>query len=283
MTLSKRHRPRLSRSSNATGTPKPKSSRRPKSASSPSSKASEPVRLQVALAHAGVASRRKAETLITQGRVKVNGSTVRELGVKVDPAKDRVEFDGKPLRKSPEEFICLLLYKPKGVISTVSDERSRRTIMSLLPPDTPRVYPVGRLDRDTTGLLLLTNDGEIAFRLAHPSFEVHKKYRVWVRGKVRLEDLRRLEKGVQLERRERKTAPARLERLSMEEGVTCIEVVLHEGRNRQIRRMFEGLGYEVQRLKRVELAGLTLGRLKPGESRRLSTQEVTQLKKAVKL
>jgi len=232
-------------------------------------------RLQKVIAHAGVASRRKAEELILEGKVKVNGHVIKELGTKVNH-HDKIEVNGIPLEK--EEPVYFLLYKPRGVISSVSDDKGRKVVTDLFPNVTERIYPIGRLDYDTSGIILLTNDGEFANTLMHPKYQVDKAYVAKVKGIPTKETLRQLEKGIQLE--DGKTAPARVKLLSLDKKkqTSIIELVIHEGRNRQVRRMFEAIGHEVMKLKRERFGFLTLQGLTTGEFRELSPHEVKQLR-----
>ena len=232
-------------------------------------------RLQKVLAHAGVASRRKAEELILQGKVKVNGKVITELGTKVS-ASDTVEVEGVKLEK--EQKVYYLLYKPRGVISAVTDDKGRKTVTDLLPHVTERLYPVGRLDYETSGLLLLTNDGDFSYALTHPKFKVDKTYVARVKGIPLKEQLRPLERGIVLE--DGKTAPAKVKLLSGERKTNkaIVEITIHEGRNRQVRRMFEAIGFPVQKLKRERFGFLTLHGLNAGEWRELTTHEVKQLR-----
>ncbi len=227
------------------------------------------MRLNAYLARAGVASRRKADELIKAGRVTVNGKP-GELNTFVE-SRDRVEVDGKPVAK--QQLAYLLLHKPAGVVTTARDPQGRPTVVDLVPPE-PRVVPVGRLDADTTGALLLTNDGDLAHRLAHPRYEVEKVYVADVEGEPTDETIRLLEQGVDLD--VGRTAPARVRR----RGPSRLELAIHEGRNRQVRRMCEAVGHPVRRLHRRVYAGLTLGKLKPGEWRRLGQDEVASLRAA---
>lgn len=226
------------------------------------------MRLNAYLARAGVASRRKADELIKAGRVRVNGEP-GQLNTFVQ-ANDRVEVDGKAVAK--QQLTHLLLYKPAGVVTTARDPQGRRTVVELVPQE-PRVVPVGRLDADTTGALLLTNDGELAHRLAHPRYGVEKTYVVDVDGEPSDEAIARLVRGVELE--DGVTAPARAQRL----GRARIELTIHEGRNRQVRRMLEAVGHQVTRLHRSVYAGLTLGGLEPGAWRELEPSEVERLRR----
>lgn len=236
-------------------------------------------RLQKVIAHAGIASRRKAEELIIAGKVTVNGKVVKELGVKVSPS-DKVEVEGIPVES--EVPVYFLFYKPRGVISSVQDEKGRKTVTDYFPEIEQRIYPVGRLDYDTSGLLLLTNDGEFANLLMHPSSEMEKVYIAKIKGIPTREKLRSLEKGIQLE--DGKTAPARAKMLSLDKrkGSAIIELTIHEGRNRQVRRMFEAIGHPVMKLRREQYAFLTLHGLKAGEARELTTHEVKRLRALAK-
>jgi 23S rRNA pseudouridine2605 synthase len=231
------------------------------------------------LAQAGVASRRKCEELITSGRVKVNGAVVRELGTKVDPHQDEIVVDGQPIKR--ENLVYLLLNKPTGVITSLRDPEGRRVVTDLLKGVRERVYPVGRLDYDTSGLLLLTNDGELANRIAHPSFEIEKVYRAWVKGIPSAENVRRLATGIELE--DGRTAPgeARVLETDRKGNRALLELVIHEGRNRQVRRMCEAIGHPVLSLERTRLGFLTLEGLKRGEYRPLTKEEVDRLKRGM--
>jgi 23S rRNA pseudouridine2605 synthase len=236
-------------------------------------------RLQKYLAHAGVASRRRCEQLIVAGRVTVNGETVTVLGTQVDPQRDRVEVDGKPITL-PRRHTYLLLNKPRGYLSTARDLHGRPTVMDLIPPGT-RVYPVGRLDMDSEGLLLLTDDGELAQRLTHPSYEHDREYHVWVDGRPEERSLQRLREGIELE--DGPTWPAEVAVLRRERGGTWLRFVIHEGRTRQVRRMCEAVGHRVRRLIRVAMGPLTLRDLAEGQHRALTRQEQRALRQAVGL
>jgi 23S rRNA pseudouridine2605 synthase len=229
------------------------------------------MRLAKHLAHAGVASRRAAETLIAAGRVRVNGELVRDPARDVD-STDHIEIDGRTLA-GIELRVVYALNKPLGVVSTARDTHGRPTVVELVPADGLRLYPVGRLDADSSGLILLTNDGELANRLTHPRYEVPKTYRARVGGgRVGEDALRMLRDGVELE--DGLTAPARVRRIAPEE----IELTIHEGRNRQIRRMCEAVGHPLLALERVAFGPLRLDGLRPGAYRRLSDAEVERLR-----
>ena len=243
-------------------------------------------RLHKFLARCGVASRREAESLILQGRVTVNGQVIQELGTKIEPGKDRIEVDGIPVK--PQPYIYIALNKPKGVVTTVEDREGRPTVMDLLKGFKTRVYPVGRLDMESEGLLLLTNDGELAFRLMHPRYHVEKRYLVKVRGTPTEKKLDKLRKGIRLEDEKRKglyrkTAPARIKVIKSRGKETELEVILREGRKRQIRRMFQAIGHPVVSLVRVAVGNITLEGLPKGKYRHLTPQEVAELKRRVGL
>jgi len=233
----------------------------------------ETFRLQKFLAHCGVASRRKAEEYIRNGKVKVNGKVVAEMGVSVT-SEDRVEVDGKPVRLEKNK-VYILLHKPKGYVTTVHDPQGRDTVMDLLQGVEERVYPVGRLDYDSSGLLLFTNDGQLANRMMHPSHEVVKVYVATIEGTPSVEAIRRLEKGIRIE--DYTTAPALVKVLKDYGEKTKLEITIHEGRNRQVRKMCEAIGHPVIRLKRVAYGSLELGNLKPGQWRYLTDGEQKQL------
>lgn len=232
-------------------------------------------RLQKVIAQAGIASRRKSEELIKDGRVRVNGKVVTELGLKVS-SSDRVEVNGIQIEK--EEPVYFLLYKPRGVISSVNDEKGRKVVTDFFQHFKERIFPVGRLDYDTSGLLVLTNDGEFANLLMHPKNEIDKVYVAKVKGIPSKENLRKLEKGIRLE--DGKTAPARVKLLSADnkKQSAIVEITIHEGRNRQVRRMFEAIGHDVLKLKRERYGLLTLNGLKTGDARELTPHEVKQLR-----
>lgn len=231
-------------------------------------------RLQKILARAGVASRRKAEELMLDGRVKVNGKVVAELGAKADPLKDKIEVDGRNIsHKGPPAYI--LLNKPKGYISSVSDPLKRPVVTDIIK-EKARVFPIGRLDYDAEGVILLTNDGELANKLIHPKFNVPKKYLVKVKDVPTAEDLQKLEKGVYLD--DGRTLPAKARFIRKTQENSWIELTVTEGRNRLVKRMCMAIGHPVAKLKRVEFAGIKLGSLSPGQYRLLTNKEVERLK-----
>lgn len=238
-------------------------------------------RLQKFLAHAGVASRRHAEELMAAGVVTVNGQVVRELGTRVDPAADDVRVRGRRVRVAAGH-LYVVLNKPADVVTTAYDPQGRRTVLDLLPEEwrERRVYPVGRLDRDSEGLLLLTDDGEFALRLTHPRYALPKEYAALVAGRPSRAALARLERGVRLPGEERPTAPARVWEMRSQGEATWVGIEIHEGRNRQVRRMFEVVGHPVLRLRRVRLGPLLLGTLGRGRSRLLTADEVERLMRA---
>jgi 23S rRNA pseudouridine2605 synthase len=239
-------------------------------------------RLQKIIAAAGIASRRKAEELITSGLVTVNGQTITELGSKADPERDHIRVNGKLLR-GPEHHVYLLMNKPKGYVTTVRDPENRPTVIDLLRGVRARVYPVGRLDYGSEGLLLLTNDGDLAHGLMKAASHVPKTYLVKVAGNPNEEGLARLRQGVSIpaERGRRvKTAPAKI-RIIREAANPWYEVTLTEGKNRQIRRMFEEIGHHVEKIRRVRYGPLELD-VVPGEFRKLTTEEIAKLKSSVR-
>ncbi len=236
-------------------------------------------RLQKLLARAGVASRRKAETLIRQGRVAVNGQVITETGFRADPERDGITVDGRPVALEPPVYY--VVNKPRGVVTTMSDPQGRPTVADLARQlgIGARVFPVGRLDAETEGLLILTNDGSLAFRLTHPRYEVDKTYHALVEGVPGPVALRTLARGVPLE--DGVTAPARARLVARDGERTWIEVTIHEGRKRQVRRMCLAVGHPVVRLRRVRVGPLDLGDLDPGAGRPLTGEEVARLKAAV--
>lgn len=234
----------------------------------------ETIRLQKYLADQGVASRRGAEQMIADGLVQVNGKTVTEMGLKIDPQRDRVSVNGQQLG-GKQRLRYILLYKPAGFICSVQDERGRRTVMDLIPEVEERVYPVGRLDYNTSGLLLLTNDGPLTHRLLHPSHEVQKTYQAEVEGFLPNGAVEKLRRGVQLS--DGMTAPAQVRILRQRENSCLVEISIHEGWNRQVRRMMDAVGHPVKHLKRVGEGFLNLQGLTPGQWRELRPEEVRRL------
>lgn len=234
------------------------------------------VRLQKFLAHCGVASRRGAETLIAQGRVSVNGTVITEMGVQIDEENDRVMVDGVPVQPE-KKMVYVLLNKPVGYVTTVSDDKGRNTVMDLVADIPVRLYPVGRLDYDTEGLLLMTNDGDLTYRITHPKNNVEKTYVAEVTGNISMNTLLQLRNGVYLDGV--KTSPAKVEVIGATRFGTKLEITIHEGKNRQVRRMFEAVGCIVKRLKRTREAGLILGHVPLGHWRKLTEAEVNMLKK----
>jgi 23S rRNA pseudouridine2605 synthase len=230
----------------------------------------EKIRLQKYMAQCGVASRRHAEELIQAGQVKVNGKITTEMGVLVSE-KDKVEVGGK-LAKKERNLIYIMLNKPSGYVTTVSDPEGRRTVLDLIEGVEERIYPVGRLDYDTTGLLLLTNDGDFAYSNTHPGQETRKTYMAEILGVPSNETLQMLRKGVTLDGRP--TSPAEVDVVEIKDKSTLLKIVIHEGRNRQVKRMCETVGHNVLRLKRTAVGKLVLGSLKLGQWRYLSPQEV---------
>ncbi len=239
-------------------------------------KSSEKVRLQKFLADCGVASRRKSEQMIIDGMVRVNG-VMASIGDKVDPIKDKVTLNNKRISMPKESKYYIMLHKPRGYITTMNDEQNRKCVADLIKDINARVYPIGRLDRESEGLLLMTNDGEFANNIIHPSKHIEKTYRVTIRPKITEEQITKMCIGMEIDGRE--TAPARVRVLESEPGRVVLEVILQEGRNRQIRKMCEELGLEVARLKRVSIGSLKLGMLQPGKWRNLTKEEINSLKK----
>jgi pseudouridine synthase len=239
-------------------------------------------RLQKILARAGLASRREAERWIVEGRITVNGAIVRKLGTQADPAKDSIKVDGKRVKPASAP-LYYALHKPAGVITTLNDPEHRPDITPFLARlgEKRRVFPVGRLDYNTTGLLLLTNDGELALRLTHPRFGATKVYRAKLSACPTEEELQRLRKGIRLD--DGMTAPARVRVVDRLKKNAWVEIELNEGRKREVRRMFEVLGYFVEKLIRIRIGTVCLGDLPPGELRPLSQIEIRSLKKMVGL
>lgn len=237
----------------------------------------EKVRLQKYMADAGVASRRKSEELIAKGHVKVNGKLITEMGVKVDN-HDRIEVDGVPMEEEKKRYI--LMYKPRGVISAVSDDKDRKVVTDLLEDDVrERVYPIGRLDYDTSGLLLLTNDGEFANHLMHPRYHVDKTYIAKVEGILTTEEIRKLENGIKLKGYTTAKAKVRVMSKDKKKNSSIVRMVIHEGHNHQVKNMFDAVGRKVEKLSRESYDFMTLDGLVSGQYRDLTRLEVATLKK----
>ena len=230
-------------------------------------------RLQKVIANSGYCSRRKAEELILKNKVVVNGKVVNELGFKVDP-NDAITIDGKALRIEEKEYI--LLYKPRGVVTTTNDEHNRKTVLDLIKSD-KRLYPVGRLDYDTSGILLLTNDGELTNLLTHPKNHVNKVYVAKVKGLVHKDEILKLRSGVVIDGIKTSSAGARIMSYDKKSDTSIVELIIHEGKNHQVKNMFSTIGHEVIKLKREKIAFLDLKGLKSGEYRYLNMKEVKKL------
>ncbi len=231
------------------------------------------MRLNKFLSSSGVASRRKCDELILEGKVEVNGKVVNTLGIKIDEKKDKVKVGGKVI-KLPSSFVYIKLNKPKGYACTASDEKGRKTIYDLVECE-ERLFSIGRLDYDTEGLIILTNDGNFANQVAHPRYKMEKEYRVTVEGEIKESELAVMRKGVVVEGQ--RMPAARVEWLSFENGFTKLSIIIDEGQNRQIRRMFEAIGHQIKLLKRVRIGEVRLGGLKRGEYRDLTEAELNLL------
>jgi len=236
------------------------------------------VRLQKLIAGTGIASRRKAEVMITAGRVTVNGKVVTELGIKVDPTRDHVKVDGKHI-SAAQPFVYLMLNKPKNVVSTLDDPGGRETVKDFLRGVSVRVFPVGRLDFDGEGLMLLTNNGDVAQALLHPRYHVPKMYLIKVKGVLTDEEIKKLEQGVRLE--DGMTSPASVKKVRKVEANSWLEITIREGRKHQVKRMLEAVGHPVIKLLRIKMGPLTLGNLEPGEYRFLTDREANALRELV--
>ena len=236
------------------------------------------VRLQKLIAGTGLASRRKAEEMIAAGRVMVNGKTVTELGTKVDPACDHVKVDGKHL-SAAQPFVYLMLNKPRNVVSTLDDPGGRTTVKDYLRGVSVRVFPVGRLDFDSEGLMLLTNNGDLAQAMLHPRYHVPKTYLIKVKGVLTDDEIRSLEEGVKLE--DGMTGPAQVKKVRKVEANSWLEITIREGRKHQVKRMLEAVGHPVIKLLRIRMGSLSLGDLQPGEFRFLSDREANALRRLV--
>ena len=236
------------------------------------------MRLEKFLSESGIASRRDAKKYVSAGRVTVNGEKVLIPGTHIVPQQDEITFDGNPIRGKPKQ-IYLMLNKPAGYVTTVRDERGRPTVMALVRDIPERIYPVGRLDLDTEGLLLMTNDGDFAHRILHPSHEIHKTYIAWVEGQPNRREIQRLREGIEIE--EGVITSAQVNQIGRGEGQTQFKVIIYEGKKRQIRRMFHAVGHDVAHLKRVGIGSLSLGRLSIGKYRPLTQAEVKSLNREV--
>lgn len=232
------------------------------------------VRLQKYIADCGIASRRKAEELILHNMIMVNQIVVNELGVKIDPSKDIVTYEGKQIKPETAK-VYIMLNKPEGYVTTSNDQFNRPTVLDLVQSDY-RIFPIGRLDYDTTGLLLLTNDGELSNILTHPKYKVEKTYIAEVAGILKRNDIESFKKGIKID--DYVTAPANLEVLSFKGTISHIKIVIHEGKNRQIRKMCSAIGHRVLKLKRVKYGNIDLGRLHEGSWRNLTKKEIDYLK-----
>lgn len=237
------------------------------------------IRLQKYLAEAGVASRRACEKLIDEGRVKVNGRVVKEQGVSIDPQKDHIVFDGKVIKLNQKK-VYIMLNKPTGYVTTGDDELNRPTVMDLLKGVEERVYPVGRLDYNTSGLLLFTNDGNLTQKLTHPKHEIFKTYQARIEGMITESEANQLRRGVDIG--DFMTSPAKVSVLSIDEKESKVEISIREGKYHQVRRMFTAVGHEVIQLKRLSIGTITLKNLKRGEWRHLNTEEIHFLKDVVR-
>ena len=230
-------------------------------------------RLQKVIAESGITSRRKAEELIKEGKVKVNGKTITELGTKVSN-KDKVEVNGKPIEKEVKEYY--ILNKPSGVVTTTQDEHNRKTVIDLIPTKA-RIYPVGRLDYDTTGLLLLTNDGDFANILMHPSNKVEKVYMAKLKGIIKGEQINKLKEGVEIDGHTVKASRVKLKKVNEKTNSCMVQITIHEGKNHQVKKMFESVGFLVDKLKREKVAFFDLKDLQSGEFRKLTPKEISKV------
>ena len=231
------------------------------------------MRLNKFLSNSGVASRRKSDDLISQGKVRVNGKTVTEFGTIINEKKDKVEVEGKAVCL-PSSFVYIKLNKPKGYACTANDEKGRKTIYELVKCE-ERLFSVGRLDYDTEGLIILTNDGDFANKIAHPKYAIEKEYKVNIEGEIKESELAVMRKGAVVEGE--KMPSAKVNFLSYENGITKLSVVIDEGQNRQVRRMFEAIGKDIKQLKRIRIGGVKLGGIKRGDYRDLTPEELDML------
>lgn len=233
------------------------------------------VRLQKYLADCGIASRRKSEQLIIDGKIKVNGKIITELGTKIDDKKDIIYYNNKKVAKE-NKLIYIMLNKPEGCITTVKDQFERTTVMDYIKDVNERLYPIGRLDYETSGLLLLTNDGDLAYKLTHPKHNIKKTYIAKICGVPTKEEIKKFENGLYID--DYKTSPAKIEIIKQEGKYTEVRIEISEGRNRQVRKMCEAINHQVKELKRIGVANLSLNNLKKGTYRRLTKEEVYYLK-----
>lgn len=230
-------------------------------------------RLQKVIAQSGLTSRRKAEQLIKEGKVKVNGKQITELGMKVS-SKDKVEVNNKPIEKEQKEYY--ILNKPRGVVTTTHDEHGRKTVLDFIPT-TARIYPVGRLDYDTTGLLLLTNDGEFANILMHPNEKVEKVYIAKINGIMKGEQINKLKEGVEVDGIKVSASRVKLKKVNNKNNTCMVQITIHEGKNHQVKKMFESVGFQVEKLKREKVAFFNLKDLQSGQYRKLTPKEVAKV------
>lgn len=231
-------------------------------------------RLQKIIALSGYCSRRKAEELIINGKVKVNGNIIKEMGYKAN-GSDFIEVEGNPIN-TVEDKVYYLLNKPRGIVTTAKDDKGRKTVVDLIKTD-KRIYPVGRLDYDTTGLILLTNDGELTNFLTHPKNNIEKVYVAKIKGLITKEDLKKLTNGIVIDGRKSSKAKAKILKIDKKTNSSVVELIIHEGKNHQVKKMFKAIGYEVIKLKRESISFLTLDGLKSGEYRELNIKEVKKL------
>lgn len=233
-------------------------------------------RLQKYLASCGIASRRKCEEYILQGKVSINGKTVKELGIKVNPQTDKIYFEGKEIKKSKEQSVYILLNKPIGYVTTVKDQFNRETVMDLVKVK-ERIVPVGRLDMYTSGALILTNDGDFVYKITHPKHEITKTYTVTLKGIINNEEIEKLKSGVKIDEYITKPAKVRILKIDLESDTSRIEIIIHEGKNRQVRKMCESIGRKVLALHRSKIGNIGVKDLKIGTWRYLTEGEVKKL------
>lgn len=237
----------------------------------------EEIRLQKYLSEAGIASRRKCEEYIIEGKVKVNGQVVNILGTKINPKKDKVFFDGKEVKENSNEYIYILLNKPIGYVTTVKDQFGRKTVLDLIKGVNARILPVGRLDMYTSGALILTNDGEFIYKITHPKHQINKTYTVTLKGIVTNQELQKLREGVEIENYITKPAKARILKIDNEKEISRLEITIHEGKNRQIRKMCEAIDKKVLALHRSKIGEMGVKDLKIGNWRYLKKEELKKI------